>query len=106
MKRVLTVIESDLPALQFSIYAEFPDPGELGTRGYIRTEDPEDGSVSYLRQIGLYDSNEEAKRAADRYAAERGRVMLDWHINRQSTHRGTEPDLWANAMPREGEAPQ
>jgi hypothetical protein len=101
MKRVLTVSESELPALRFSIYAEFTDPGELGTRGYIRTEDPEDGSVSYLRQIGLYDSNEEAKRAAEVYAAERGRIMLEWHINRQSTHRGTEPDLQGASMPPE-----
>jgi hypothetical protein len=101
MKRALSVIESELPALSFSVYAEPATPTELTTRGYIRTEDPEDGSVSYIRLIGLYDSNEQAKRAAEVYAAERGRVMLGWHINAQGGHRGTEPDLRAEAMPPE-----
>jgi hypothetical protein len=100
MKRALSVIESELPALSFSVYAEPATPTELTIRGYIRTEEPEDVSVSY-RLIGLYDSNEEVKRAADRYAAERGRVMLDWQIEKHRSQHGNEPDLQGASMPPE-----
>lgn len=103
MKRVLTVIESESPddqTLIFNIGTAPEEPDILSERGYIRTEVPGDGPASYLRQLGLYDTNEEAQRAAEQYAAERGVTIVKWELAHRQSGRGREPSLTAGARPR------
>jgi hypothetical protein len=101
MKRELVVNESDSPDLPVLTFHIGP-PGEpdiLSKQGYIRTEAVGDGPASFLKLIGLYDTNEEAQRAAEQYAAERGKVIVKWDLERRQSARGNEPDLIADARP-------
>jgi hypothetical protein len=102
MKRVLTVIESESPddrTLIFNIGTAPEEPDILSEQGYIRTEVAGDGPASYLKQIGLYATNEEAQRAAEQYAAGRGVTIVKWELSRRQSGRGSEPSLQAGARP-------
>jgi hypothetical protein len=102
MKRKLTVIEgNDNASLWFSIYASNPTEADMfGEKGYIRTVDPEaPDTASYVRRLGYYDSNQEAKRAAELYASQRGLVMEEWTISHPERPTEGEPNIKANAAP-------
>lgn len=89
MKKLLTVAESEnTSSVNFNIYPDYGKATKLRTKGFIKTVDPIDQGVSYLRLIGEFDTDEEAILAAERYAAARGFVIGEWKESNPMTPDG------------------
>jgi hypothetical protein len=89
MKVLLTVVEAeDVSLVKFSIYPDQGEATKLRAQGSIKTVDPIEHGVSYLRLLGEFDTDEEAVKAAERYAAARYFVIGEWKKSNPMTPDG------------------
>jgi hypothetical protein len=102
MTRKLTVGENYITgAYHFAVEPHHPDfVDRFGDKGYMIIGGPDDDDLGWLcdRRLGVFATNEEAIRAAERYAAEHGVVIRDkWQVTNAQSASSEESDLMVSA---------
>lgn len=101
MARELTVCENPADgSFNFDIGPDHPDlVDRFHGKDMKVIGDPDDPDIGvvYDRKLGVFETNEEALRAAERYAAKRGVEIKGWHVRRQQSPWSDEPDMYATA---------